>query len=447
MLSSVPTSPNNATALPSPLQQVMQYKPNHGYVEINSYGAPFCGIVWCGFDVQTYQVLKVSIGSCLPISCRSGTYIIMAICGILAVVIVVANATVIVVFCRSRKPWSTQTVYKLSMAIADLLVGLFVFPASIVTIYLNIFGHRAFISTPTLNQTSCTGTDATNTLRSAVPSDYLSCVGFVTTVSISVSVYTLMLASYDRLLAIWKPIYHKNENTIRKSVIGICVVWIGCSLFGLLPIIVPGVGKYDIISGLLVGFVGSLALVLYGIAIAFPLLVVWLLIGATWFVAKQHNLKRRKMTSRRQNNKSREQKLNKVLLLMVGGFSASLLPVFVSILAAEMASGIAYSRPESLSLSSALAFTSFELVASIILMLNSLWNFFIYSARNEDFRKEAKRNYNGLADALGILKCIDFYNRCANNVNERRRSSAFSTRTMKTTSMSLPSDATRPSVS
>nr|XP_026690908.1 uncharacterized protein LOC113474367 [Ciona intestinalis] len=256
-----------------------------------------------------------------------------------------------------------------------------------------------------------------------------------------------MLASYDRLIAIWKPIYHKNENTIRKSVIGICVVWLGCSLFGLLPIIVPGVGKYDIISGLLVGFVGSLALVLYGIAIAFPLLVVWLLVGATWFVAKQHNKKRRKMTSRRQNNKGREQKLNKVLLLMVGAFSVSLLPVFVSILAAELASGIAYSRPESLSLSSALAFTSFELVASIILMLNSLWNFLIYSARNEDFRKEAKRNYKGLAGALGILKCIDFYNRCVNNVNERRRSSAFSTRTMKTTSMSFPSEATRPSVS
>uniref|UniRef100_H2Y393 G-protein coupled receptors family 1 profile domain-containing protein n=2 Tax=Ciona intestinalis TaxID=7719 RepID=H2Y393_CIOIN len=124
---SVPTSPYNATALPSPIQQIMQYESSQSFVEINSFGVPFCGIVWCGFDVETYQVLKVSIGSCLPTSCRSGTYVIMAVCGILAVVIVLANATVIVVFCRSRKPWSTQTVYKLSMAIADLLVGLFVF--------------------------------------------------------------------------------------------------------------------------------------------------------------------------------------------------------------------------------------------------------------------------------------------------------------------------------
>uniref|UniRef100_H2YKB3 G-protein coupled receptors family 1 profile domain-containing protein n=1 Tax=Ciona savignyi TaxID=51511 RepID=H2YKB3_CIOSA len=131
--------------LPDPYSQVVQYNPQRTYVELNSHFALFCGIIWCGFDATEYQRLQASIGSCLCPSGRIGTYIIMVICGVLAALIVFANTTVIVVFSRAENNRSTQVIYKMSMAVADLLVGLFVFPASIVTIYINLFGQRQLL--------------------------------------------------------------------------------------------------------------------------------------------------------------------------------------------------------------------------------------------------------------------------------------------------------------
>ncbi|XP_015116610.1 adenosine receptor A2b [Diachasma alloeum] len=132
-----------------------------------------------------------------------------AVCEIVvAVCAVVGNGLVITVFSRDKKLRRRTNYYIISLASADLLVGLFAIP----------FAVLASIGLPT-NLYACLFTVS------------------VLVVLCTISIFCLVAVSIDRYWAILYPMgYSRNVRT--KTAIGIiCVCWIAGTLVGFLPLL------------------------------------------------------------------------------------------------------------------------------------------------------------------------------------------------------------------
>ncbi|KAF3422130.1 hypothetical protein E2986_04334 [Frieseomelitta varia] len=137
------------------------------------------------------------------------------VCEILvAVCAVFGNGLVIIVFSKERKLRRRTNYYIISLATADLLVGLFAIP----------FAILASIGLPT-NLHACLFTVS------------------VLIVLCTISIFCLVAVSVDRYWAILHPMgYSRTVRT--KTAIGIiCVCWIAGTLVGFLPLLGWNAGK------------------------------------------------------------------------------------------------------------------------------------------------------------------------------------------------------------
>ena len=91
------------------------------------------------------------------------------------------------------------------------------------------------------------------------------------------------------------------------------------------------------------------------------------------------------MTYNSVNQNTRNQRLSRTLATMVSVFTLSALPTVVTLLAI-FSPEIDQTRPQSLNMTAAVANTTAQMMAAIIFLCSSLWNFFIYNGRNKDFR-------------------------------------------------------------
>ncbi|XP_076674251.1 adenosine receptor A2b isoform X2 [Andrena cerasifolii] len=148
-------------------------------------------------------------------STRSDLNLPYTVCEILvAVCAVFGNGLVIIVFSKERKLRRRTNYYIISLATADLLVGLFAIP----------FAILASIGLPT-NLHACLFTVS------------------VLVVLCTISIFCLVAVSVDRYWAILHPMgYSRTVRT--KTAIGIiCVCWIAGTLVGFLPLLGWNAGK------------------------------------------------------------------------------------------------------------------------------------------------------------------------------------------------------------
>ncbi|XP_078482840.1 uncharacterized protein LOC144743285 [Ciona intestinalis] len=226
------------------------------------------------------------------------------------------------------------------------------------------------------------------------PKSYKNFVGFMTTISLLVSVYTLMLASVDRLWAIAFPLNFHKGNPITFSKYALTTLWFFAVLFGIMPFIVPGT-QYVLVVSILVSFGGRNALILYSVSFIIPLVLVWGTTIATYCIARKHSKIRRKIMCRHGNAKDeKENRLLKTLSVMVLAFSFSLLPAAIVLLIPLFMTNIYFTLPRLLDTTATKFYFSVEFVTIIILLTNSLWNCIIYSLRNREFAQVAKKLYS-----------------------------------------------------
>ena len=147
------------------------------------------------------------------------------VCNIHAVAVIIANLTVIIVISRNPRYPTNQMVYKLSLAAADLLVDVFVYPTFAYTLYAVQVGPLAkrtlddikVQSNSSFNSTLLETYGELDPLARDyyIPSltlPYRNAFGLFTAVSLMVSLSTLMFASYDRFRAISTPLtYNKTQ--------------------------------------------------------------------------------------------------------------------------------------------------------------------------------------------------------------------------------------------
>lgn len=365
--------------------------------EIKENQVAFCDIVWCSFPASYYRDQLISHWTCMPKKCRVNIYVMMALAGLLGFIIVLLNGTVLTVFATTKRLRNSQGIYKISLAAADLLVGVFVFPTFIDTMRRALMTPYILVDGEKQEDSWGNAGNGTRLQLQRFTVSYYNFCGFFTTLSLTVSVYTLMTASFDRFMVVYRPLEY-NQFAAKKTAKLCCLVlWVVGIAFSLLPLVVPDITFMRIASVLVVLGGGMTALIIYTIALAIPLILVWVMNIATFMFSKRNAKVRPKIRNHERGTiVNLENRLAKTLSIMVGVFTLCTLPVATITISEFFIAGIYYGRPETLDTYVAKTVISLEVIAAFILMSNSMWNFFIYSARSMEFRAASRGLYSKL---------------------------------------------------
>ena len=339
----------------------------------------------------------------------------MIFSGIFSFCIIIANLTIIIVISRNPLFPTSQLIYKLSLAFADILVGIFVVPLFAINLYIIYIGPSRketgikskflrknenltyFYDRINQNENIYYIPDTTQT--------YNNFFGFITFFSFFNSVFTLMFASIDRSRSLSHPLrFNKNKAvTFAKRII--IVVWMASLIFSLLPIIITELGTYYIVPGTVaISVSNETALNILGAGILLSFVVMWI-----FTMLVQINLKRQWKSHKnvislcQYCNSTTEGQLSKTLIIMVIVFTVCTLPAIVSLTISRIIPSIYLENSEKVQNQLAGSFVSMELAGAMILASNSLWNAFIYSIRNKEFRKDARAMYHSIASALRLV--------------------------------------------
>jgi hypothetical protein len=136
------------------------------------------------------------------------------ILGIIALLIITSNIFTIIVIAVTEKLRNVTGYLMISLAFADLGVGIMI---TIPMIYAG-FMH-------TLTIVAC---DA---------------IGYLSSVNWMVSVYTLTLLSVDRLIAIVHPLQYINLVTTKRCIVAVLIVWLFAFILWLFPLI--NIGSFN----------------------------------------------------------------------------------------------------------------------------------------------------------------------------------------------------------
>jgi len=322
-------------------------------------------------------------------SCRANIVVLMVVCSSLAVLTIVVNSIVLCVL-WSYNPLNrhSQNYYKFSLALADLLVGIIVFPTCVSTLYYRLIAQREIILPESLTQGQAV-------FKPSLSQYYLSAIGFFTSLSLAVSVFSLAIAGFDRLNAIRDPIKYDKLTAANRVKWLLPGIWIFGFVIAILPLFTPGLYPYSLIVGLLVATREEHALYEYMFGFGIPFLAVWISILIIFCTIKKQGKFSRTLSHNSKATVKKERKVYKTLFFMLSAFTLSLAPTIIALFALGD-TRILEHQADVYDPDLAASWSSFELFAVLMLMCNSLWNFFIYSYQDTRFRLMANRKYKTL---------------------------------------------------
>ena len=324
----------------------------------------------------------------------------------LALAIAICNATILGVL--SLKKQDVQSIYRLSLAVADFVVGLVVIPINIGIRY------RLLVQTPPFselrnvsgyviaNDSSLPMQPVLVELKGLQPekssSSYVSAIGFFDSLSLWVSVSSLIAASFDRFVAIYRPLRYNELKAIFAAKIIVAFLWFSGLVFAILPIVVSGTG-YSL------DFVNSKSndkkpmRVVYAIAFFLAVVLMWFSIIATYLAARR-SLRRHD----RRRETDDEMRVLGTLGVMIAIFTLCVVPT-------ALVQSLRYDNkrnPTGFDVVAAMRFTSVKVSMQTVLVSNSLWNCFIYSIRETTFRNAAKLLYKRMIKCLKLDQAWNF---------------------------------------
>ncbi|XP_039272659.2 uncharacterized protein LOC120346933 isoform X2 [Styela clava] len=358
------------------------------YFELREIHMPFCGIVWCAIPSYALTTYKVSISWCMPSRCIVILYTLMVVAGLLSCAITLANTTVLIVFLSSKSNQiNSQKIYKISIAVADLIVGVLVIPSMVETMRRTLLPRKV---------------DGVHKLHTKITSEaysdtFISLSGFFTSLSISVSIYSLMMASIDRLLVVYRPLSYEKFRAIFTAKIAVAVVWICALLYSILPFIVKEIYLLPLAS-MIVVMQGENSPILYAVLLGVPLVILWSTNIAMFILFKKNEQKT-------QLNDD-ESHLIKTLAIMVGVFTICVVPATIVIFCHLAMGDVWPGDPVTFDEKKFMNIKSSVSVGTIVILSNSLWNFFIYNGRSEEFQSNLKSLCKRLMRVLMFRKTL-----------------------------------------
>jgi len=319
----------------------------------------------------------------------------------MAVVTTVANVLVLIVISTTKDLYNSQSIYKLSLAAADLLVGIVVFPTYIYNVAQFFFhplttskmrivtGYKEINGTFTeMHKTVSISIDILQNLKEDVfPNSYINFVGVMTALSIFVSVVTLVAASFDRFFAVYKPFSYNKNKACRNAKVACVVSWLLAGLVSTLPVAFPSALSYSIHLLFFTRFAESNEDLFrwYEVLLLIPLILMWLVNIAIYVIIKKHtkNLQRNHPSISQRANNEVDKRLAITLCIIVGFFTFSTLPLLLIT--------IFTNRNVHLETANKHEVVHIKFASIFLLLSNSFYNFFVYNARNNDFRNALKQ--------------------------------------------------------
>ena len=320
---------------------------------------------------------------------------------ILAVAVTISNSIILVVFLTNKKLQNSQAIFKISLAFSDLMVGVIVFPSMIINILITDTWKKEFISiqnTTSKGNSSFTDQTLIDQVRNTsirlcwkFPSSYINAIGFFTVLSIGVLMCTLVAAACDRFAVVHKPLKYRRPaaiNIVKKMVI----TWIALLVLALIPVFVTSV-QYSMEYTTIAVPKGYAGTVVFSVVFTLLLVVMWITTIATFKVYQNYQKSTKQLQSSvygKHEAESQSRNMLVILGIMVGAFTFSVLPTIIFLPLSYLTFP---ATPEAKLLhftQEILKFVSANVIVVTFLSANSLWNFFIYSARDEAFRKACK---------------------------------------------------------
>lgn len=342
----------------------------------------------------------------MSLKCKGSIIICFMVICVLGCAITITNITVIWVLLSEKKLRNSQAIYKISIAFGDLLVGLVVIPNTIIFQYLMFMAPRPMgPRAHTKEATSLSHLDRASPkplrieeirepgggFASVFNMAHINAVGLVTFLSIAVSIYTLLAASYDRFMAVSRPMTYSKHRAKKEALRITFVIWIVAFVCAGIPLVKREL-NYSLVSAILVTSESTFGLVVLLVSLGIPLIALWGITISTFCSVKSHARMRRRLRGSItvSQNSQTEKRMTRTLSLMVGVFSCCIIPVLIATLLSHFFENIFPYYPRRMDPHAAMIYNSFEYFTAIVLLSNSLWNFFIYSARAADFRQALK---------------------------------------------------------
>ena len=323
-------------------------------------------------------------------------YLVFQVC--LAFAIAICNATILGAL--ALKTRDVQSIYRLSLAVADFIVGVVVIPINIGTRFWllvqtppftelrNVSGYVIANDSSLSMQPVLVKLKALQSEKSS--SIYVSAIGFIDVLSLWVSVSSLVAASFDRFVAVCCPLRYNELKAFFAAKITVVSLWIVGSIIAILPIVIPGTGySADYVNSESVN--KNPMRVVHVIGFFLAVVLMWFSIIATYLAAR-----RSLRTHDRQRHTDDEMHLLGTLGVMVAVFTLCVVPYSII-----LTLGYDNTRNSTdFDVVAAMQYWSVYLSMRMVLLSNSLWNCFIYSIRETTFRNAAKLLYKRIAKCL-----------------------------------------------
>ena len=345
------------------------------------------------------------------------------VCGFLGFAITIANILIIVVFClrphgQKRLLNNSQAVYKISLAVADLLVGVIVLPTLVVNLHLQIWtrllprdevqsveGYEVINGTLSDN-ISVVQKEVLAVFDPKFTLSYVNFSGFFTGLSLIVSVYILAGAGFDRLNAVAKPFTYNDANAFSRAKRLNVALWVIAFILGILPVFVPAL-RYYLYKAMIFISLDFRGIVSYFVIFVIPLVIVWIVNVLIYYHCKKRSDFNFRMTEVALKKRQRvERRLASTLRLMVGVYTFNTLPLLITIILPLAMPGLVPIVPTKFDQARDSVFRTVQGVAKLLLVGNSLCNFFIYSVRNREFRHSLKLLIINIAQVTKLSACL-----------------------------------------
>ncbi|XP_039256469.2 uncharacterized protein LOC120333169 isoform X1 [Styela clava] len=368
---------------------------------------PFCDTRNCNISQHD---APTSCDKCYPVTIA----LLFIVLLFLSVFIVLGNIGIILVIMRNKIFHNPFHMFKCSLAVADLLVGILVLPGALVEIpivLLTPYDH---------NKTNYDGDTETiytwngktvhpDSVCARIHREGLTTYGMLLSIvgvlSIMASILSLVLLSVDRFLAVLCPIKYNQGRAIGNKMAGVLImlVWVACiTLSVILPIAMGdeyfsfvltstmvftmGVKDSDVVFFYTIFSIGLPYITLLGLNLG-----TGALLFKKWAKIKKRTNNVPKTSPTRQTSQAirrrNEVKATVTLLVMVLVFTMSTVPSLIVLMVFndQNAKGT-YEEGN---------YTEGIIYVFLVLLLvsNSAWNFIIYSWRNENFRKALKKMF------------------------------------------------------
>ena len=328
---------------------------------------------------------------------------------VLAIAIVICNAQIMGVL--SLQTQNVQSIYRLSLAVADFIMGVFVIPMYIRIEYKHFAQSSSFTELRNVTDYAIASNkslpmqpvvvEVKDLVLNNFSSTYASVLGFFTALSLCVSISSLVAASIDRFVAVFRPLRYNDLKAIFAAKIVVASVWIVGLVFAIFPIAIPELA-FSYIALNLANESEKSMFIIYAATAFFLFVLMWSSVIATYVVARpglrNHD---------RQRQTDDERRLLRTLVIMITVFTLCIVPNSLILVVSVQLPYIDPENPTDFDAVATMKFLSVEYLMGLVLFSNSLWNCFIYSIRETTFRRAAKRLYKRIVLHLKLDQVLN----------------------------------------